>query len=153
MAVQDWSPSEISKAKEYFLNGFAIKDIAQKVGRTPSATNKALTRFGIRAFVRRDNKPLKIFCYTKDTHKTPPGFDRNSLRKQLDNWVSFWKVCSYLGEQKICFYEQSTYGTELTQRTFLVNDKVHSASQMLLMANKIRVENKQSAFLVYGLSW
>lgn len=154
MASQTWSPAEISKAKEYFLCGLAVKNIAQKLGRTPSATNKALSRLGIRAPSKRDNKSVQFFYQTRvKANKTPPKFDKKSLSKQLDNWVSFWKVCNYLGEQKVDFYEQSPHGTELNQRTFLVNNKIYNSSQLLLLANKLRVSNNQSAFLVDGLSW
>ena len=95
MAVQDWSPTEINQAKEHFLSGLKIKDIADKLGRTPSSTNKALSRFGIRNNAPRYNSPKTPKLLPKDNVKIKlpaPKFDRNSLRKQLDNWVSFWKV-------------------------------------------------------------
>ncbi len=155
MATQEWSPLEISQAREYFLYGLPIKNIAQKLGRTPSSINKALTRFGIRPSTQRRQSIPKITTKTKTTKNKlqPPSFDKKILRKHLDNWVSFWKVCNYLSAQNICFYEQSPHGTALEKRTFLVNDKIFSSSQLLLMANKIRVENNQSAFLVDELSW
>jgi hypothetical protein len=156
MATQDWSPSEIHKAKQYFLHGLPIKNIAEKLGRTPSSINKALTRFGIRTENPRYTLSKNILEKQKKTNEIrlqSLGFDRQSLRKQLDNWVSFWKVCSYLEAQNICFYERSKHGIELDKREFIVNDKVYSARQLLLMANKIRVENDHPAFLVDGLSW
>lgn len=155
MASLTWSETEISKAKEYFLGGLDVKNIAKKLGRTPSATNKALTRFKIRTQPPKRSKPLPgFFCPTKQIIAKPiPRFDKKSLGKLLDNWVSFWKVCSYLETQKVCFYETSPHGVELSERTFLVDNTAYSASQLLLMANKIRVANNQSAFLVEGLSW
>ncbi len=150
MATQDWSTKDISLAKEHFIGGLTVKDIAKRLGRTPSSTNKALTRFGIRLKNPRLNSPkipkteIKVRIL---------GFDRKSLCKQLDNWVSFWKVCDFLATQKIGIFEQSTYGTPLGQRKFLIGHQTYGASQVLLMANKIRVEKDQPAFLVDGLSW
>ena len=155
MATQEWSPLEINQAREYFLYGLPIKNIAQKLGRSPSSINKALTRFGIRSSTQRRHSLPKTTDKTK-TRKSklqPPSFDKKILRKHLDNWVSFWKVCNYLSAENICFYEQSPHGTALEQRTFLIKDKIFSSSQLLLLANKIRVENNQSAFLVDELSW
>lgn len=155
MASLTWSETEISKAKEYFLGGLDVKNIAKKLGRTPSATNKALTRFRIRPQPPKRSNPLpRFFCPPEQNLPKPiPRFDKKSLGKLLDNWVSFWKVCSYLEAQKVCFYEMSPHGVELSERTFLVHNTAYSASQLLLMANKIRVANNQSAFLVEGLSW
>lgn len=155
MATQEWSPLEINQAREYFLYGLPIKNIAEKMGRSIGSINKALSRFGIRTNTQRRYSLPKLTSEKKTTKNKlqPPSFDKKILRKHLDNWVSFWKVCNYLSAQNVCIYEQSPHGTALVERKFLVNDKILTSSQLLLMANQIRVENNKSAFLVDELSW
>ena len=65
MATQEWSPLEINQAREYFLYGLPIKNIAQKLGRSPSSINKALTRFGIRSSTQRRHSLPKTTDKTK----------------------------------------------------------------------------------------
>lgn len=160
MAKHDWSTEEIRLAKEHFLAGLTIKDIAKKLGRTPSSTNKALTRFGIRVKSRQCQLLAQSSMLKKEADKNnssflfkTPGFDRKSLNHQLDNWVSFWKVCDYLSAQKINIFEKSDYSIPLTQRKFQVGRKIYSARQLLLVANKIRAEQHLPTFFVEGLSW
>lgn len=158
MSVQEWSANDIKKARSYFLNGLTIKDIAYKLGRTPTAINKALTRFGIR--YKKPRRQYSDMPYS-DTPLQPkeemalilPSFERKALRKELENWVSFWRVCEYLSTQNVCIYELSPAGIELEQRQFRVENRVLSARQLLMLANKIRTHNNLKAFFVKGLSW
>lgn len=165
MGVQEWSANDINKARSYFLNGFTVKEIARELGRTTSATNKALSRFGIRFkksnrnnTERNDNE---IATQSKEkaglSIVTPslvaPSFAPEALRKEFENWVSFWRVCEYLGEQNICLYEVSSPNAEVEYRQFRVGAQILSARQLLMLANKIRTENNMRAFFVKGLSW
>ncbi|MCX7338225.1 MAG: hypothetical protein NTX76_02945 [Alphaproteobacteria bacterium] len=45
----EWSLDDIEKMKVAFLSGQKIKEIARDLKRTPTALNKALSRFGIRS--------------------------------------------------------------------------------------------------------
>ena len=44
----EWTSGDIEQMKVAFLQGKTIKVIAKQLGRTPTALNKALSRFGIR---------------------------------------------------------------------------------------------------------
>ena len=44
----EWTVQDIEKMKMAFLEGKKIKIIAKQLGRSPTALNKALSRFGIR---------------------------------------------------------------------------------------------------------
>ncbi|MDR1908054.1 MAG: hypothetical protein LBQ43_04325 [Holosporales bacterium] len=46
--ITRWSHDEIEFIKKGFLSGLSVKVLARKLGRTPSALNKALSRFNIR---------------------------------------------------------------------------------------------------------
>ncbi len=155
MGVQDWSATDISKARSCFFNGLTIKDIARELGRSPSATNKALSRFGIRF-----EKPRRNYTETplqpKNKINLPPiapSFERKALTRELENWVSFWRLCEYLSNQNICLYELSAPNIELEHRRFKVGTQILNARQLLVIANKMRTENNMRAFFVKGLSW
>lgn len=154
MGIQDWSAADISKARSYFLDGLAIKDIAKKLGRTTTATNKALSRYGIRFEKPRRNYTDPPLIQQKAHYSfITPYFDRKTLRKELENWVSFWHLCEFLSDHNICIYEQSMAKLDLEHRLFRVDSQILNARQLLLMANKIRAENNMKPFLVKGLSW
>ncbi len=155
MGVQEWSANDINRARSYFLSGLTIKDIARELGRTTTATNKALSRFGIRCEKPRRNyteiavQPKEKIALTL----MAPSFERKALRKEFENWVSFWHLCEYLGSQNICLYELSAPNIELEHRQFRVGAQTLSARQLLMLANKIRTHNNMKAFFVKGLSW
>jgi IS30 family transposase len=153
MGIQEWSASDIKKARSYFLNGFTIKAIAQELGRTPTAINKALSRFGIRYKKPRRHYAAMPLQPKEEVILITPSFERKALRKELENWVSFWRVCEYLSEQNVCIYEVSAANTELERRQFRVDTQILGARQLLMLANKMRAHNHLKAFFVKGLSW
>ena len=67
MATQEWSPLEINQAREYFLYGLPIKNIAEKMGRSIGSINKALSRFGIRTNTQRRYSLPKLTSEKKTT--------------------------------------------------------------------------------------
>lgn len=154
MNTQEWSATEISKMRSYFLAGLSMKDIASKLSRSTTAINKALSRFGIRPELPRQ-KIVSMSRTKRDIQCSlkPPSFGRKSLQEEFDNWVGFWKLCDYLGQQKVCFYEVSAPGTSIDRRQFRVGAKILSARQLLMLANKMRMENNLKPFFVRGLSW
>ena len=114
-----WSISELSTLKREFRMGTPLKVIARMLGRTESATNKVLSRKGIR------------YDFTSVTH--PP---------QLPSIV---QVISYL-EQKdykitpvtqVC---QKYNGKCIEIHTYKINSVPVSCTQLLIIANKLRIE-------------
>jgi hypothetical protein len=154
MGIQEWSAADIKNARSYFLEGLTIRDIAKELGRSVTATNKALSRFGIRF-----EKPRRNYTELQQPKKrifspiVAPSFERKALRQELESWVSFGHLCQYLSSQNICLYELSAPSIELDYRQFRVGTQVLNAGQLLVIANKIRTENNQKAFFVKGLSW
>ena len=154
MGIQEWSAADIKNARSYFLEGLTIRDIAKELGRSVTATNKALSRFGTRF-----EKPRRNYTELQQPKKRifspiiAPSFERKALRQELESWVSFGHLCQYLSSQNICLYELSAPSIELDYRQFRVGTQVLNAGQLLVMANKIRTENNQKAFFVKGLSW
>ncbi len=157
MGIQEWSATDIENARSYFLEGLAIKRIAKELGRTTTATNKALSRFGIRFEKPRKNLSESHSTYKKEKSLMPasivPSFERYALQKEFENWVSFWQVCQYLSSQNICLYELSAPNIDLKCRQFKVGTKTLNAGQLLVIANKMRIEGNLKAFFVKGLSW
>ncbi|MCE2716028.1 MAG: hypothetical protein ACK4V2_05675 [Pseudomonadota bacterium] len=153
MKTHGWSGADISKARNYFIAGLPIKDIAKEMNRTPTAINKALSRFKIRPNKIREQEIRLCYRPQKSYLIEKPSFELNALRNEVDNWVGFWKLCEYLGQQKVCFYETTRNGTSLIDRQFKVGEKILNAQQLMILANKIRLENNLRPFFVRGLSW
>ena len=155
MGIQEWSATDIKNARSYFLEGLTIRDIAKELGRSITATNKALSRFGIRfekprrnytEFVEQPKERISCFIVA-------PSFERRALRQEFENWVSFECLCQYLSSQNVYLYELSASNIKLECRQFRVGTQILSAGQLLVMANRIRTENNLKAFFVKGLSW
>ena len=154
MNTHEWSATDIAKARSYFLAGASLKNIASELKRSPTAINKALSRFGIRPISVEKGSKRKALRKRECPHYiTAPSFEQRALQDEFDNWVSFWKMCNYLEKQKIRFYEVSEFGIQLENRRFRVDAKILSARQLLIMTNKLRAENNLKAFFVRGLSW
>lgn len=157
MGIQDWTAKDIEKARNFFLNGYSIKEIAREIGRSSTATNKALSRFGIR--IKRKAKiyegsitPKKKMQY-QEKAIAAPSFENAALRGYFDNWISFWQLCEFLSNNNIRIFELTSAKTDLENKQFQVGSKILNAAQLLLVANKIRTQNNQKAFLVRDLSW
>lgn len=153
MKSHGWSEIDISKVRSYFIQGLQIKDIAKEMNRTPTAINKALSRFNIRPTLEKMHGVRISYQQKKSYFLKKPSFELSALRNEVDNWIGFWKLCDYLEQQKICFYEITKAGIPLVERQFKVGEKTLSAQQLMVVANKIRLENNLRPFFVRGLSW
>lgn len=154
MNKHEWSTSDISKIRTYFIAGLSYKDMARELGCSATAINKVLDRFGIRPKLPKEKITIEPRTEKKvELSLTAPSFGRKALQEELDNWVSFFKICDYLSEQKVCFYEVSARGVSIDCRQFKVGTKILSARQLLMLANKMRMENNLKTFFVRGLSW
>ncbi|HLD95614.1 MAG TPA: hypothetical protein VI959_03125 [Alphaproteobacteria bacterium] len=68
-----WTTQEINCLKDLFKNRSSLKSMSQHLGRSPSAINKALSRFGIRKPLTL-SPPLKLASkITFSASKTPPS--------------------------------------------------------------------------------
>lgn len=153
-----WSKKDIEMMKFSFLNGEKIKLIAHKMGRTPTSINKALSRFGIRrktgkaynyrfplALMRSYQNPIYANTSIQKTNKVT--YDEPT--EVEDNWVNFQEVVIWLqttGDRvNSISYLKNTY--------FVVNGKILTKEQVLIYANKRRIEKKLPIFLVKQMTW
>lgn len=178
----EWTVQDIEKMKMAFLEGKKIKIIAKQLGRSPTALNKALSRFGIRES-KRNVKSYDIHpCWSN--YLIPKGFNqsphyqpillknhrsktiassrslpteplpkdqflikREHLRSTNPIWVSITKVLRYLERQGYLIIKGSL------KDTYLLEDKTLSTSQLVVLANHLRIEEKKPIFLVDEVTW
>lgn len=152
MRINCWTEEDIKKIRCCFIEGLQIKDIAKELNRTPTAINKALSRFNIRP-IRQGIEVRSSLKENKTCLAKKPSFEIKSLHREIDNWVSFCKLCDYLAQQKVRFYEVTKAGVSLEQRQFKVGEKILSTRELMMMANKIRFEKNLGPLFVRGVSW
>lgn len=160
-----WKPLEIEQLRLDFLKGFPIKMIARRLSRTPGAVNKALTRFHIRT--PRDFRPRYPSFLRVDlskiqgipSHTYPPQGAANSnqqkkpstLTKKVQphrskGWVNFEDVVAWLHDQHIAC-------TPTEDERYLLQDRPHTLLQVILFANKRRIDQGLDIFFVEGITW
>lgn len=157
MAITQWTPQMIEQIRNGFLKGLEIKAIATFVNKTPGAVNKALSRFGIRrsqqviAFRAKSNRLVNV-----PKEKSVSGADKwfkKFLKNEMEQWVGFDAVVKYLSTQNVTVVPFKNQSSNLDNRKFFVGHKQCNASQVLLIANKLRAEQNLSTFFVNNLSW
>lgn len=157
-----WTKREVEYLKIAFLQGQHIKAIARDIGRTPSAVNKALSRFGL-----RNHKVFQIFhgipkiatlpkkTFGKKIIPTPlqnnisvSSQTLKSKKSSFSEWVPISIVMEWLEKQKIpmLFRKGHVY-------PFVVSHKPMTTEQMVLYANKLRFERKEKPFMVENVTW
>lgn len=172
----EWTSTEIEQMKQAFLQGEQIKIIAKKLGRTPTALNKALSRFGVRP-PRKKNLPSSIPTVDWKRYLLPQDVKEDSLivlpSPSLDNVSSsnknsepdFFKTRRYLKEKNSAWVPFSKITNHLEkqgyrvtcldakQGQFELDKKTVEKSYLLLLANRLRVEEAKPIFLVDEITW
>ena len=152
MKSKIWTSEEIEVIKSAFIAGKLVKTIADEVGRSATAVNKFLSRSGIRK--RRwsieknmniPSKKQKIFEVSKNTLNK---IYTNELQVDFKDVVTYLRNNGYLimknnSAQRI-FYSDANY---------LINNKPLSDIKILLLANRLRTEQRQPIFSVSDLIW
>jgi hypothetical protein len=140
-----WTQEEIEKMKLNFLKGKSIKTMARELGRTPTALNKALSRFGIRHQIRKipptdTCKKIKLGTFYPNTER------QGSVQRPHILWVNIMKVIDYLSKNgyavKLCDKGQILLNSKLTPHTYLV-----------MLANKLRQQENKPVFMVEEVTW
>ena len=145
---QYWTEHEIQQLRTAFLQGKRLKIIAREMGRTPTALNKAISRFGIRPMSRPKKQPNLYLqgtvratqCRTREQSCTvsfPP------LHKMPYQVTDLEKVLHFLDEQGI-----SVQTISLQPPLFMVQHAPMNARQILLKANQIRTQNNLPIFSI-----
>jgi predicted transcriptional regulator len=144
---QTWSDNDISLLKNLYLTNQPIKIISKILNRTIPSVNKALSRFGIRAIQKRNDVSI-----SKSRVLSPRDQKERTKRKinfTSEKWVKFPEVLDFL-KGKGHLIEMLVEGK--SQPKLHVDDKELHPYQILIMANKIRLQNHQPIFLVGDIS-
>ena len=148
MRPERWTPEEIATIKSAFNAGKIVKIIAEEVGRTPSAVNKFLSRSGIRQRrwtidKQKKSKKIKVYEVSRTTLE----------RVYKDEYpTDFSEVLKYLKSQgiNVSINDKKAFAP---MNDFAINSIPVSRVKLLLMANRLRVENNLPIFKVPELSW
>lgn len=115
-----WSVSELSILKREFRQGTALKVIAQMLGRTASSVNKVLSRSGIRYDLVSETPALpvadifQIINYLKTKNYT------------VTHATQVFRTCN---------------GKHFEIHNYKINNVPVSCTQLLIIANKLRIED------------
>ncbi len=178
--ASEWTAEEIEKLKISFLKGQKMKITARELGRSHTALNKALSRFGIRPLRKIEGIKPKSYltCGSHNlgnqpfAHSYPAlssggarsllkgsalSFDsttdtsfklRSGLQKNEQRWVSLNKIITYLERQGHCITTKNA-----RQGCYEVDKKPATATYLLLLANRLRVEENKPIFMVSEVTW
>ncbi len=147
-----WKPKEIEQLRTDFLKGVPIKLIARALKRTPGSVNKALSRFEIR--------PARCF---KERKYAIPSLHRKAKKPYVDEiagrsgqyplhpaypspWTSFATILEWLQAENISF-------KTLSHDTYMIDNRPLSKMQVVMYANKQRIERGYDVFLVENITW
>jgi hypothetical protein len=166
--MKRWSLNDIETLKHNFLRGVAIKITARSMGCSPSAVNKALTRFNIRPkiFSRcwAHKKPLYETSHLNHSpiHKDEPEtMNDNRCLAHLTVHTSQEKKPNLLmkgqkasPQQLLDFLKEHDYHIQprINRATwsveFVMGNEVLNVKQLLLVANKIRCNEGLEIFIL-----
>lgn len=149
-----WTTEEISKLKADYAAGKRLKTIASELGRSLSAINKAVTRLAINRRNPRvfsDKKNIKLPIYRSK--------QQNIISKNINtqNVVSFITITRYLQSKGFTISKFSDpivgncYKNE--EEVFKVDNTLMTKMKLLLLANRIRVEEKEPIFSLRDITW
>lgn len=154
-----WSSSELKQLTNGYLSGVSIKELARRLNRTPTALNKALTRFGI----RHQRKPKRITFWnafgdadlkTYSPQTAIARFDRRYRKHQRElcsRWVPMDQVVSIL-ESKGHIVQLLKAMENPRQSLYLFDGKPLPALRLVFIANRYRLERNEGPFYVHGVT-
>jgi hypothetical protein len=151
-----WTANDIETLSVYYTKGFPIKEISRRLGRSPTALHKAISRYKLHPL--KSDKPKDK---TKEILPSTSIFKEHNEKSYIkkffqkcmnENWVSFNNVVDYLRQKGIDveFLDKKNNNHE---DLYALNNKVFVAPQVLLVANKLRIEEKKMPFKVENVSW
>lgn len=156
--VLPWSPSEINHLQLAFLHKCSIKTMARDLGRSPTAVNKALSRFGIRTYIGRS-------CRKKDSapyaQRKRPKVLTSSPNIDGPQWVKIETLLTWISEEiGEVFVRLSSPTTETPPRQnaispntiYFVGKRAFNLYQLVQLANEIRCSKKLPIFYVEGVT-
>jgi IS30 family transposase len=147
-----WSYEEIEKLRQARLKGFKAKEIARCLNRTENAVNKALRRYD---FLENPSKELDPHIIKKIKKNNPVNLTQLQKRlkkSHLSSWVEMKEVVQWLRSCSITITEIHPHSAYTSAMPFLYQGKNHSAAQILVLANRLRIEQNLLPFFVEGIT-
>lgn len=142
----NWLPREVEKLKRDYRSGKKIKVIAFELGRSATAVTKFLHRAGIsRQCPRKGERKVP----TTPTIKRKILIMENDKREKIcSNVVEFQCVLDYLRKKGHIVYRVQGMIPNFTidEEVFVLNSKLITKMRLLLLANRIRVEEREQIF-------
>lgn len=143
MPTSSWSPTELSQLQLAYTQGVPLKTLAQQLGRSPSALNKALTRFRI-----RPPRPPK----QEPSSPRPSPFFRHShvklrtSRLHLPRLISMEQLMLFLNQQGYCAQTRRFLLNQHIYPYYLINQRPSSPVHLLVLANTLRLQQRLPIF-------
>lgn len=147
MAILNWASKDIEALKAGFLVGMSMKELARDLQRTPTALNKALSRFNIRER-KRFNKPARTPSELQALQKKKTVV---KYKKSPDREVKFTildEVVNYLGNYGYKIEQKAIKRDSKFIAQYFFEKKPISETRLVLIANSIRLDCKKPIFVI-----
>ncbi|MDP2193735.1 MAG: hypothetical protein Q8K36_04355 [Alphaproteobacteria bacterium] len=158
--MNQWTQNDINLLKTYYMQGLPIKLISQHLGRSQTALSKAISRFNLLKYkpvqtVRNEYRNIlddSLSILRRKANHKAAQIKRFFCLETSEKWVRLDEVIAYLKRNKIrvSLLNQKNGSGECL---YSLNQKTVVSSQLLLAANRLRVEKNQVPFKVKNLSW
>ena len=154
--MKTWTSFDIEQLMKGYLSGTPLKTLAREMNRTPTALNKALTRFGIRRERPKEEKTLWNDFGNMKPETTPHPmtairrFDRKFRKQQkalLNEWVPMDEILTLLDEHGHCVYMTES-NKDPRRSIYVLDDHKRTALQLVFMANRYRIQQNKAPFYV-----
>ena len=159
--MKSWTADDIEAMKNGFLKGLSIKVIAKELGRSPTALNKALSRFCIRKPrppIKRtlwndfgNRKPEKTLTPMEAIKKLDRRLRRAQKLKEKNVWVVMDDVLSLLDKHHHTVYLK-TKKINPSDSEYVCDGKNVTALSLIFLANRYRIESDKAPFYVEGVT-
>ena len=151
-----WTPGEIRQLASLYDQKLPIKMIAREMERTPTAVNKALSRFQIRPTleqqgrinhkkVQREQREMEIFSALTINHTLS---EKTNCFNETSS--SMGQIVAWLESEGIDV--KPFRNVRLPAFKYLIDKKPMTDLQVVLLANKRRLSGGLSRFVVLGLT-
>jgi hypothetical protein len=138
---KNWHYEDIIKLRLLFLQGHHIKAIAKELGRTVTALNKAISRFGMRDHGSKPFEEVKTLTYYMSLDHRPKKISSDTTQSK---GVEFNVVIHFLTDQGISI--------QYINGSYVWGYDILNQQQILLRANQMRIDQGLPIFCVSYLT-
>lgn len=153
--LSTWTVNDIKTLSTCYTKGMSIKEISQILNRTPTALHKAISRFGLKSLHPKNNQDASEAWYgtpSKEETESVSYLKKFFEKCFNETWVEFQTVLKYLKNQHVIVESLGQFNKK-GEELYSIGQKIFLASQILLIANRLRVEENASPFKVKNLSF